>query len=221
MRPPACSCRTELRACLVEEGVRWTCQPLKVSITDFSNSVRYPACSTSSLARGIDFWPDGHEFVSTTTRCFYPRSVVVENRSAPPHWKYLHKGNRQKTSSDSIKAALKNFSQTGITPFGEVSKYITGALALSFEVSYQDLHDLTLFLNLESIWTCMWRKGRQQCVFENHFWWIGIPLIYKENSRLLRGDFFPDQQSNFLSFSSLKFWQELQNTQFLLLRTDR
>jgi hypothetical protein len=49
------------------------------------------------------------------------------------------------------KAALKNFSQTGTTSFGEVSKNITGALALSFEVSYQDLHDLTLSLNLESI----------------------------------------------------------------------
>jgi len=144
----------------VEEGVRWTCQPLKVGITDFSNSVRYPACSTSSLARGIDFWPDGHEFVSTTTRCFYPRSVVVENRSAPPHWKYLHKGNRQKTSSDSIKAVLKNFSQIGTTSIGEVSKNIIGAWARSFEVSYQDLRDLTLSSNLESIWTCMWRKGR-------------------------------------------------------------
>lgn len=45
-------------------------------------------CSEASFTSGCDFWPDGHELVSTTTQRRLPRALAVTNTSAPAHLKW-------------------------------------------------------------------------------------------------------------------------------------
>ena len=51
--------------------------------------MQYPGtCSEASFTSGCDFWPDGHELVSTTTQRRLPRALAVTNTSAPAHLKW-------------------------------------------------------------------------------------------------------------------------------------
>ncbi len=58
------------------------------------------ACSEASFTSGCDFWPEGHELVSTTTQRRLPSALAVTNTSAPAHLKWCSTGGRVRVGSE-------------------------------------------------------------------------------------------------------------------------